>query len=60
MSADLPVSADLSAGGDGLTDSELAELISRRLTAILRVVQLESDGRPVEVDGFRFRAEGAR
>ena len=31
------------------------ELVQRRLQALLRVVQLESGGEPVEIDGFRFR-----
>ncbi|MBV8370840.1 MAG: radical SAM protein [Candidatus Eremiobacteraeota bacterium] len=31
------------------------ELIHRRLQALLRVVQLESNGAPIEIDGFRLR-----
>ncbi len=31
------------------------ELVQRRLQALLRVVQLEAGGEPVEIDGFRFR-----
>jgi hypothetical protein len=56
----VPAGPDRTAGAAPLTESEVAELVSRRLTAILRVVQLESAGQPVEVDGFRFRPRGER
>ncbi len=36
-------------------DDEMTTMIARRIGALLAVVQLESNGTPIEIDGFRLR-----
>lgn len=47
--------AESSTESSAVSEAALGDLIAERLRAILRVVQLECDGEPVEIDSFRLR-----
>jgi hypothetical protein len=41
-----------------LERQELERMLRARITAILRLVQLEHQGQPIEPDGFRLHPDG--